>query len=358
MSIVWVREVIKGRTGTGSSDGNDYTHHYKVRTDDIEEPIPNIITANDGLQSIPTIGTQHPQDSSVVVKSVKPTVQDEHREVWFVEVNWGKPDDNDAPEDPDDQVASIQFSYVPYQSPMIKSYKSGNHFGDPKKEIENTAGFKFDPPIMKTHNNLLVSITNYYSANRFDPADAYKYIDTVNNSNMTVAGIKVQKHCAKLRKINPKVIDTGWEVVFEIELQNGGWQAKIANMGFKDIHGNQFPTGWERDDKGKAEDLKVTPPFLKTIKYDSSDAHWLIESDGVDNGRWSGLPYVDTKAYPYGTSADGETPASQDNIPTLSTAQKHYLEFNIYFDASWRVFNLPSVNTSSSSNGLSGVGSL
>ncbi len=353
MSIVWVRETIKGRTGTGSTDGNEYTHHYKVRTDDIKEPIPNIITANDGLQSIPTIGSLHPQDPSVVVKSVKPTVQDEHREVWFVEVTWGKPDDDDAPTDPDDQVASIQFSYVPYQSPMIKSYESENNFGDPQKEIETTAGFKFDPPIMKTHNNLLVSITNYYSADRFDPADAYKYIDTVNNINITIAGIKVQKWCAKLRKINPKVIDTGWEVSFEIELQNGGWQAKIANMGFKDIHGNKFPTGWERDDAGDVTDDKI-------IKYDTSDPHWLIDdpNDSNKHGKWQGLPYVGKKVYPYGTSADGETPASEDDIPTLSTAQKHYLEFNIYFDASWSVFNLPSVNTSDSSDELNGVGSL
>jgi len=273
MAIVSVNERVKGRTGSFSKDGNTYTHSYIVQTDDITEPIPNIC----GATGIPVLHSTHPQDSTVQVTSITPTLQDENRFIWFVDVVWSKPDGpSDTTNDPDNEIEDIQYSYVPYQEAGEYSYTNADKWLEPSKVVKNSAGYRFDPPIMITRNNLLIVIRKTYSWNRFDPHNCMLMLDTVNESKIKIGGVSIRPYGAKMRKISPTVKKDSdgksyWEVSFEIEIvcfREWGWRNKVLNTGYKDKHGKS-PTKDGEAVEGEAH-------YLQTDDVGGSPGEWLV----------------------------------------------------------------------------------
>lgn len=208
-------------------------------------------------------------------------------------------------EDPTKQPPEIDYDFDIQQIVADKAYNSGDAQGTPTKPVQNSALDPFDPPLMRDRARMIISVS--YNVRTFDPNTAANFQDTVNNSQITVAGIKIGYLEGRLKKIVPKKkFDSKgveyWNIKAEILIDRETHRHRVLDQGY---------AYWDGGNK---------------LYFSMSD----IDSD-ISPGSAKDTQVND----PQKLDGDG------GKLPGGKTATPVYLTYCCYFPRNWSTLGLP-----------------
>ena len=329
MSVISLKELTESReTNTKLDDDNrvinDHKRYFMAITDDVNTSIRSILDLSTPPPShdilpgpntvLPKLGDLHPDYTES--SNNKPycreidasTKEDEARLVIVFTCTYTtvyNDSEGGGEEEPDVKPWTlsdeVQYSMKSYEYVCDKSYRyeeeeidgetipKDTHY-KPSVTVENSAKHGFDPPKMLEENNLVINITKQYRKSSFDVSDIPNLKDTINDSNIRIAGIKIPKYCGRMTKIEPELKlytspSTGdtqlyWEVRIDIEVQDKGWQLRPLDMGYKDIDSNAFA--------GASKNADLQYKFKdKTGKFRDKDGQKLPADELLFNIYWA-----------------------------------------------------------------------
>ncbi len=222
MSVVRTGER-KGRRSTSEGEDGTQTHQrvFYAKTDADTDYGPTVLAA----QGIPKKNDQHPEDFNAIV--IGRTPRELQKGHWEVDIEYGQRPPSEPPGSQggkqslllrDPQIAiSFQNMLVPLSGQTggaQASYISGvgRPAGDVWSDgIANSAGEPFDPPVMRQKSQLVISITRHEAA--FDNENALRFIDSVNNAAIKIAGFDLGVRTAKMMGLSTPGI--AWETFEE-----------------------------------------------------------------------------------------------------------------------------------------------
>jgi len=257
MSIISINEDVKGRDVMVSIDsGRVYTRVLDAITDDPEQSETSILDHDD----CPNMFSLHPRDATCHCTKVHPVQQDD-RLKWVITCNYKQREYGSTTwpggvTDPVELPPKIYFGFVSYQAVMDKAYWYGvgvatvpnagqiatikTNRGKPQEIVVNSAGDRFDPPLMDDYSNHLITIVrNEKATTGFDPNNIALFKDTVNSVEETIAGISIAAFKGRMRDIKTSKMWDGsndneeyFEVTYEIEVSDIEWFRRVVDAGF------------------------------------------------------------------------------------------------------------------------------
>jgi hypothetical protein len=197
----------------------------------------------------------HPIDYGMLALegSAKP-VDDKGLGMFIVSIKYtSKPfDEKNSGDQPEKNSNDTQPDQRPYLVGMHAVHRDKvlgpQDLDVPPKDVKNTAGDVFDPPIMRPSSNIMVTITGYKAIGAVGPLQKINaYMNTVNDADYPLP-TPGQKILAKQGRVN----DFSWEQVFEqgsywwkfkldIEVNVDGWGVRVANLGMNKKISNALP---------------------------------------------------------------------------------------------------------------------
>jgi len=220
MAVVTVGER-KGRRSTDEGEDGQKTHHrvFYVQTDDNDDHGDVVLAAAD----VPQKHDVHPTDFAAVVR--KRTPRELQKGHWEVDVEYGPRDPREPPDGEggktsllirDPQIAvSFQTTMVPVPGEISDDPEyqlgAGNAAQIWATGITNAAGEPFDPPVMRQVSMPIITITR--NEVFFSPSSCLKFVDSVNDNDITVADFEIPARCAKMMGITTPGVQ--WETFEE-----------------------------------------------------------------------------------------------------------------------------------------------
>ena len=193
MAITAVTKVRE--TGNYSWGNRTYTETWRVESNSAAETMPAILTASSGGTTIPNIAAAHSADATAkaIEKSCVQQVEDEP--VWLVTVHYTRPvfqgstsGQGQVVESPLDEDPIIDWGEYATQKVHAKDINGA--------DIENSAGDRYDPPIMSDVHYPTVSVTRNEAT--YDASLAHDMRDSINSSACTICGLYTAQYAAKL----------------------------------------------------------------------------------------------------------------------------------------------------------------
>lgn len=233
--IYEVTENWTGRTAElTAEDGALYAEDISVRTYTVDFSVLPAIAAtmvhyariaDDGTTKIPRLWEQHPYNSWSYVQRISANQVGPHTVEVTVEYQ--------TLEDPVARPPEIEYLFAVTNEPVDQDRN-----GD---AIVNSAGELFDPPITKDQHDLIIHIKRYQYS--FDPVQASQFEGSVNSANFLGYApglVKCNVYRGKQLRLSGLWV---WEVIFEFEVREDGWQKRILDQGFRTHTGTDDDTG-------------------------------------------------------------------------------------------------------------------
>lgn len=203
---------------------------------------------------IPAIFDEYPANSDLICinKTVTNGTGPKH---WIVTCQYGTPSATGA--SPLGQPAEIGWSFA------ISTEEVDRDIYD--NPIVNSSGESFDPPITKDFHDLVLTVIKNQSD--FAQIEAAATIGKLNNDYFY--GFSPGK--VKCTRYEGRQILSGsgdyYQVTYEFQIRDDGWQRRILDQGFRDVDGDQF-----KDSTGT---VKSEPTKLDGAGNESSAAYFL-----------------------------------------------------------------------------------
>ena len=301
-----VNERLEGQAGEETAKTRAQTREFIVEYSS-DTDVSNIATYNSsvvlalsGSTIIPDVGEPFPGDGrSYCTKRRAILYKDKYH--WLVTC-WHET--VSIEEDPTTEDPVISFDSAQYTRVIEKAYQTGDARGAPTKAILNSADDPFDPPIQQPESRTLISVTQ--NVRNFREEWISEFENTINDRETRIAGFNVGVGQARMVRINavPKTLVREelwdldyWEVSFQVELDPDGYSPlKILDQGF-----NYIPEGDSAGTKTKF-----------TVLDDAGEETFANEPQLLNGIGGKG-------------SAD----------------DPKYVEYYTYWEADWRVLNLP-----------------
>jgi len=183
-------------------------------------------TASAGGTSIPGYGDEHPQRSGAYCINVTPAIRT--RPVYKVTATYEEREEQPTL-DPTNESATVRWGQRRYTEVVKEDIN-----GDP---VQNSAGEWFEEPIEIELSVPQVTITRNVST--FDPEEADYFTDTVNKSDVTIAGGTVNALHAKVDSWTAaertRAGTTYWEETIKISLKRDDWDIALLDQGRRAI---------------------------------------------------------------------------------------------------------------------------
>ncbi len=223
MTITAVTEVWKGDTTSGSANGErDYTRHFRVYSDDVNESPVTVRLA------LP--GGAHPNDASAYASKKSASRIDESRLIWDGEVEY-----QFKLQDPNTDAVELNPK-VRWTSSLAVISIARDLFGRP---IVNSAGDYFDPPVEREITRLTANVQFNAVA---PPVGLLDYSGAVNNAPISINGVDVVAERAKVTAIDIGEVqkdanDNEYQsVTFAVECRSAdddGFDLELLDQGFR-----------------------------------------------------------------------------------------------------------------------------
>ena len=235
MSVVSVNEARMSRSGSkGISAPAQWDRAFLVETNDIEDGQAVVLEAT----GIPDLRDPHPDASYMVCKHVDAKLFEDDFH-WMVTVNYSIEGVN-VGTSPDDDEPKISFGVAVHERVADKHYIAGDTQGLPTGGVLNSAKDPFDPPVMDTKYNMVISVTRNESLADFDPNAMMVFEDTINTVAIDIAGVTIAPYEGWMRAIKA---DKWWDaegdiyysVAYEIEVDRETFIVKVLDRGFYEL---------------------------------------------------------------------------------------------------------------------------
>ncbi len=261
MAVVRVGER-KGRRGTSEGEDGVRTHQrvFYVKTDSDIDHGDAVLDA----PGLPQLNEQHPTDFSYIVMGRIPREIAGAKGQWEVDIEYGQRPPSEPPgsqggqqklllRDPQISVG-FQNMLVPITGEAVggepDSYNPGAGRNASRIGLTNAAGEPFDPPAMRQKSSLIITITR--SEATFNNDNALRFIDSVNNAAISIAGFDLGERTAKMMGISTPGI--AWEtfesvqfftypVTYTIHVNVETWDIKLLEHG---TYYNDFGDGGKK----------------------------------------------------------------------------------------------------------------
>lgn len=255
MAVISTDEQKAGRSGKRTGDWTrTYTRTWRVITDD---PQTGPIEAAGGIGV--GIGdyykTASEDDIGSFCNEIDATVEGEDGQSWIITVTYGPYNPNTNPKDPTERPIQVNWGTAQFQR-VADQTTDQNTDGSPKAVV-NSAGDRFDPPIMKDDSRpVLVIVRNEPTFNQ-DLAALYR--DSINidpfwgHDPYTVKCLSIEAQLTH----NPD-IGYYWPVTYKFEFNDDGWISQILDAGFRELNAGGTDAQAILDYKG----LPVANPAL------------------------------------------------------------------------------------------------
>jgi len=280
----------------------NFTERFIVRETD-----GNQITALDIRDSnvLPSFNTRLTGTNAYVTTRTLEADRKNHS-VWYATLSYRTKQQTSSSEDPLDSNSMVDFDTVPMSYVIDKAYDDDDDQGSPTKEVLNTAGDPFDPPMTGEKQLDLIIIEKNYPS--FDPADAKIFRDTMNEGALTIGGMPIGDGQGWMRLVKPrtqfKTDGQSYERVrFEILVNDEGWKRKPLSQGYYQYTGGV---------KAKKNVIRMSD----------------ISSD-IDDDDDGDIPVTDPQRL------------GEDGSLLGPTATAHFMDFQVLFKKGWRALNLP-----------------
>lgn len=265
MAVTDVNERFQDRRSNSNERGRSHVRVFDVFTDSVSDGTQVALTADDGSTSIPSIGDAHPVDTYALCRNIDAEPKESEPKKFVVTVTYNT----------QTNFAGINFSgsQTPqqYQSPLDEPYEITfgfnteeevlwEDFSTTPKEILNSAGQMFDPPV--TRQILIPTMTVTRSEATFHPSKPINYVNRINSEDWTLGSAatiaKGIARCAGITGVSRNTSGvTYWRVTYEFHFKAEKWNpVKILDQGLfcKNSNGDFVPA---EDDNGEAVTFPV-----------------------------------------------------------------------------------------------------
>ncbi len=220
-----------------SQDDNGYkiTRTYYVENDDFSDGMEYRIV---NLAGIPQSGDNYPDaqiDLPVISRKAEPYNNDEGGDYiyWKVTIEYGVPSDDDNGGQTGAWSTDLRFSSrsQQYEVPFEKAYDDSGKLTVP---VESTTG---EPLIGVSKYDAKTLLEVSYNVGSFDVSITPTYTNSINASNVSIAGVKVQKGKGRIIDINSSLNTDGlgntyYAMSITIEVVEDDHNIKPMNRGF------------------------------------------------------------------------------------------------------------------------------
>ena len=200
------------------------------------------------LPELPKIGDAYPDDSLCKVDNVSgQKYQSNGKDIWDIVVVYSKNTSSENTFNTDNnntgspKLVGMSHSYRAIEKALEKSYKPGEHVGNPSIPVVNTAGQKFTNPITAYKYNSVLRWTQ-----RMDSKpNAKSYLGTVNSGGVTILGESIPARQGLLRTVSPTLVrdeddKLRYDVTFEVEVDQEEHKIQARNIGYKFRRNNEL----------------------------------------------------------------------------------------------------------------------
>lgn len=199
MSVVRCEELHRGRPSTSGKGVTEYTRTFQIETDN---PLDNAATIY-GSGALPAYLSAHPDDANCTLRDYAVTPTDETRIVWEAECKYSNERQSQEEEQRQNQP-------TPHLRPAEHSWEGVAREVALTRDrtgarIVNTVGDPFDPPLMATVFDIVLTISKNMTA---VPIWLFDYQGSVNSGPFTVDGISVDTGCALMGPVRISPIQT------------------------------------------------------------------------------------------------------------------------------------------------------
>ncbi len=227
MAVVSVNIISEGlRSWKELGAGRGYTVQYLVILDDPTDS-PGVARTAGG---IPEVGDAYAWDVTATCKRVEATVASESRLKYIVSVDYETPTANTpTSDDPLTDPVQIHWTTQIRTEVLDKDIYGTN--------VRNSAGDKFDPPLVQDLYDPLVTITRNELV--YNPAFAQSYRGAVNEDYVIIAGMPAalaQALC--LQYDADSEVRNGiafWRVTYQIAFRAETWARGLLDLGMREI---------------------------------------------------------------------------------------------------------------------------
>jgi hypothetical protein len=231
MQVTSVAPKKNGSTTRREQNGNrSYTRTWIVLTDDprvgpkaVLDAVPVLTgqTYDDGFE----------QDGRAFCVSVSATCTEEDGMQWEVVAEYGAFDAVEFPENPLSRDPEISWEYQRTQEAVDR--EPGDPEADPPpKQIKNSAGDSFDPPLLRDVRKPILKLTRNEA--NFDPLLAFTFHDKVNSNPFFGADpgyVKIEGITPQ--RVHNPAIGWYWTVQYEFLFDTRTHDPQVLNQGFK-----------------------------------------------------------------------------------------------------------------------------
>lgn len=234
MSVTGVDKVPEFSGGEFTAEARQYTEGWLVTVNDKSDGGSIALQAAD----LPSYGEAHPNDADAYLRRLYVVGPHEGaRLIWHIAGVY-RTDTNDTREaDPLDELPDIEWTS--WAEPRILDYDKD---GD---AIVNSAGYPFDPGLEWEVHYPLLTITR--NENDYDPAEADAYRDTVNNAQITIAGLAAAAKTARMLEYAGRNAQRRGNIFFVVRRQIAFRRIVAASSinAENGAGGSVTPAGWD-----------------------------------------------------------------------------------------------------------------
>ena len=219
--------ILVDRKSEMASDGSKKLYRtYQIETTDPENDDEVVVlTASAGGLAVPRKYDDHPTDGTMWCDTVTCSPF-EDRVHWRAEVSYVRKPGGDqsvqgGSNDPWDMPAQVSYSIQKEQIALRSSYQTGDVRGAPTKPVVNSAGDPYNDPAMIDVAHLVIRIQRNEMNGNFNPNTLANYVDTLNDTTITIGGVTLTTHQGRIVNIAPTPAYTQdgemyWQVTYEI----------------------------------------------------------------------------------------------------------------------------------------------
>jgi len=253
MAII-VTELVRKRTGEDSVEnlgGYKMVRYFQVILDTVSAQDATLVLSQSAL---PKNFDIYPGQTKYVCTSRSASVVGKDGTFWEVKCSYefdpskieGGYKNSETPwnEEPmisfsnESQSVTVEAAFARSSdgsAPTSEESEDSELTNGPSYPIVNSAFDMFDPGVTALKSLLVISIQR--AEREIDPNSFFKYYDTVNSKEITIAGITIAVHKAKIKSITPRKAFTNdgeryWDVSYEIVLDAQTHIQSVLDVGF------------------------------------------------------------------------------------------------------------------------------
>ena len=199
MSILRYNESVEGRKATTSFDNgpkSSYTRVFQIITDSVVtdlNDIKNLAGTEDPLGSLtlPDMGDGYPSDPGTSVSNIEASTED-GRLKYFLTFQYTNPPPSGHGHNPPGLEWAFSTDVIEQQVITDRDFGGHQQEADPR-QIRNSAGDIFDPPLMEVEYFYVINLSKFFSTWDMEQAMDDRQ-NLINSTDVTILGFTFPKH--------------------------------------------------------------------------------------------------------------------------------------------------------------------